>query len=387
MLIYGKQILADYGADVIKIEQRLTGDDTRHWRHKGESAKWTTPSPISFYFTAVNRNKRSLTLDLRKPAAREILYDLAKTSDVFMQNFIPGKAEELGLGYEDLARVNPRIIYASISGYGAEGPYARRAGYDAIAAAEGGLMHITGEAGGTPIRPGLGMVDMATGLYTHGAIIAALRARDITGKGQNVDASLFETMLSLLTNVGSTWLNMGIEGQRYGAAHPSIVPYNTFKTKDGYFALGANNEKQWKILCERIGRMDLYEDPRFKTNPLRVENREVVDSVMNKITSTKTNAEWLELLDGSGLACGPVNSIQNAFKHPQAQARGMVQAKDTDTLGGQPLNMIGPAVKFSETKAAVRERAPLLGEHTIEVLQEIGRSERDIQQLQSEEVI
>lgn len=372
---------------MIKIEQRGIGDDTRHWRSKGESAKWKTQSAISFYFCAVNRNKRSLTLDLRKPAARHILYDLAKTSDVFVQNFIPGKAEELGLGYEQLSAVNPRIVYASISGYGASGPYARRAGYDAIAAAEGGLMHITGEAGGTPIRPGLGMVDMSTGLYAHGAIIAALRARDITGRGQNVDASLFETMLSLLTNVGSTWLNMNVEGRRYGAAHPSIVPYNTYKTKDGYFALGANNEKQWKVLCERINRMDLHEDPRFKTNPLRVENRDVVDSVMNEITSTKTNAEWLELLDGSGLACGPVNTIQKAFEHPQSQARAMVQAKPTEELGGQPLNMIGPAVKFSETKATIRERAPLLGEHTVEVLKEIGRNDRDIQELQREEVI
>ena len=372
---------------MIKVEQRGSGDDTRHWRGKGESAKWKTSSPISFYFTAVNRNKRSLTLDLRKAAARQIIYDLAKTSDVFVQNFIPGKPEELGLGYEQLSKVNPRIIYASISGYGASGPYSKRAGYDAIAAAEGGLMHITGETHGTPIRPGLGMVDMSTGLYAHGAILAALRAREITGRGQNIDASLLETMLSLLTNVGSTWLNMGVEGQRFGAAHPSIVPYNTYKTKDGYFALGANNEKQWKVLCERINRMDLYEDPSFKTNPLRVENRTVVDNVMSEITSQKTNAEWLELLDGSGLACGPVNSIQNALEHPQAKARDMVQAKPTDTLGSAPLNMIGPAVKFSETKASIRERAPLLGEHTAEVLREIGRSDLEIQELSRNEVI
>lgn len=227
------QILADYGATVTKIEHPISGDETRSWQAAGEANAWKPDSgPMSFYFAAVNRNKRSLALDLKKPEALEVVYRLASMADVVVENFVPGGAEKLGIGYEELSERNPRLVYASISGYGAEGPYARRAGYDAIAAAEGGLMHITGHPEGAPVRPGLGMTDMSTGLYAHGAIMAALWSREHTGKGQKISASLFETQMALLINVGANWLNLGIEGKRYGAAHPSIVPYNTWRCKD-----------------------------------------------------------------------------------------------------------------------------------------------------------
>ncbi|TID20156.1 CoA-transferase family III [Venturia nashicola] len=304
------QIFADYGADVLKVEQRGIGDDTRHWKLKGEASSWVTDTPISYYFASVNQNKRSITLDLKKQAGLDIF---------------------------------------------------GRAGYDAIAAAEGGLMHITAEAGRAPIRPGLGMEDMSTGLYMHGAILAALRARDQTGLGQNLDAGLFETQISLLINIGVTWLNMGIEGERFGAAHPGIVSYNTFKTKDGYLACGANNEKQWKSLCQRLQRMDLFEDARFKTNPLRVQNGNVLDNIMNETLMAKTNDEWLPVLEGSGLACGPVNNIEKAFAHPQTEARGLVQEWKTEHTVSGMMKLIGPAVKFSETPGQIRRGLHFLG--------------------------
>lgn len=228
---------------------------------------------------------------------------------------------------------------------------------------------------------------MSTGLYMHGAILAALRARDQTGLGQKLDASLFETQISLLINIGATWLNMGIEGQRLGAAHPSIVPYNTFKTKDGYLACGANNEKQWKSLCQRLKMMDLFDDKRFKTNPLRVQNRHVLDKILNETLMKKTNNEWLVVLAGSGLACGPVNSIEKAFAHPQTAAREMVKEWATEHTVSGKLNLIGPAVKFSETPGQIRRGPPLLGEHTDEILYELGFNEAKVQKLRDEQVV
>ncbi|KAK5122942.1 hypothetical protein LTR85_003507 [Meristemomyces frigidus] len=371
------------GADVIKVEQPGQGDETRSWQGKGEAAAWKDGSgPISFYFAAVNRNKRSLTLDLKRPKALEVVKQLVMESDVVVENFVPGGADRLGIGYAELSKLNPRLIYASISGYGAGGPYAKRAGYDAIAAAEGGLMHITGHPDGGPVRPGLGMTDMSTGLYTHGAIMAALYNREKTGRGQNISASLFETQISLLINIGANWLNMGRDGQRFGAAHPSIVPYNTWRCKDGiWLALAANNDRQFRTLCQRIDRTDLSEDDRFKTNALRVEHRPVMDEMLVPIFAAKTSEEWLQTLDGSGLAHGPVNTIQKAFEHPQTAAREMVQPMQWDAVVSGEWKGIGVPVKFSETKGAVRQRPPTLGEHTEDVLADAGYGADDIRSL------
>ncbi|KAK3651402.1 hypothetical protein LTR56_002462 [Elasticomyces elasticus] len=377
------QILADYGADVIKVEQPKQGDETRSWHAKGEAAAWKPDTgPISFYFASVNRNKRSLTLDLKKPEALDIVRKLVKDIDVVIENFVPGGADKLGVGYAELSKINPRLIYASISGYGSSGPYAKRAGYDAIAAAEGGLMHITGHPEGGPVRPGLGMTDMSTGLYTHGAILAALYNREKTGRGQHISASLFETQLSLLINIGANWLNMGVDGKRFGAAHPSIVPYNTWKCKDGiWLAVAANNDRQFRTLCRLIDRLDLPEDSRFVTNAQRVEHRPLMDEIFDSVFASKTSGEWLEVMDGSGLAHGPVNSIQKAFEHPQAEARDMVHPVPWDAVASGEWKGIGPAVKFSETKATIRERPPRLGEHTESVLAEAGYSEDEVDKL------
>jgi succinate---hydroxymethylglutarate CoA-transferase len=382
------QILADYGADVIKVES-LQGDETRSWQGAGEAADWKDSSgPISFYFASINRNKRSITLDLKKPEALEIVYELAKTSDVVLENFVPGTAERLGIGYAKLSEVNPRLVYASLSGYGASGPYSKRAGYDAIAAAEGGLMHVTGHPDGSPVRPGLGMTDMATGLYTHGAIVSALYSRDRTGQGQHISSSLFETQISLLINIGANWLNRGVEGKRYGAAHPSIVPYNTWECKDGHWlAVAANNDRQFRILCERLRCFDLLDDERFATNAQRVENRLLMDDILDAKFKAKSSEEWLKVLDGSGLAFGSVNTIQKAFEHPQTQARDMVQPMEWAAVQSGLWQSIGPPVKFEKTKAAIDSRPPLLGEHTEEILGEIDYSKGKIEDLQQRNIV
>ena len=382
------QILADYGADVIKVES-LQGDETRSWQGAGEAADWKEDSgPISFYFASVNRNKRSITLDLKQPEALEVIYELIKSSDVVLENFVPGSADRLGIGYAKLSEINPRLVYASISGYGGSGPYSKRAGYDAIAAAEGGLMHITGHPDGSPVRPGLGMTDMATGLYTHGAVVAALYSRDRTGLGQHISSSLFETQISLLINIGANWLNRGVEGKRYGAAHPSIVPYNTWECKDGlWLTVAANNDRQFRTLCERLRCFDLLDDERFVTNARRVEHRPLMDEIFDAKFKAKSSEEWLKVLDGSGLAFGSVNTIQKAFEHPQTRARDMIQSMEWEAVQSGLWQSIGPPVKFEKTKAAMVSRPPLLGEHTEQILGEIGYSAEKIEDLHRRSIV
>ncbi|KAM5374838.1 hypothetical protein ACJZ2D_006332 [Fusarium nematophilum] len=382
------QILADYGADVIKVEAVGKGDDTRHWLLPGEKSAWKQDAgPMSTYFSSINRNKRSLTLDLKHPKGKEILISLAKRADVLLENFKPGTMDRLGLGYDRLRGENPRLIYASISGYGATGPYAGRGGYDPIAGAEAGLLHLTGERNGPPVRPGLGMVDMATGLYTHGAIMAALLARTRDGKGQRVDASLFETQVSLLTSVGLSWLNLGIEAERWGCQHPSIAPYDAFQTKDLYLVCGATNDAQFTALCKLVGLGTLATDERFKTNPKRVENREELARLFNAVFRTKTTAEWIDAFAGSNVPFAPINNMKRTFAHPQTEARNMLAQVSLDAAVAGKFHLIGPAVKFSETEAAIRSEPPLLGQHTSEVLSEMGIAADEVESLEQQGVV
>ncbi|KXS96448.1 hypothetical protein AC578_3223 [Pseudocercospora eumusae] len=377
------QILADYGADVIKIEQPKTGDETRVYRIKGELSKWKPEvQPMSFYFASLNRNKRSITLDLKQKAAVEVVHRLVETADVVLENFIPGRGDKLGIGYAELAKINSGLIYCSLSGYGHTGPDSGRAGYDAIATAEGGLQHITGEPKGSPVRPGLGMIDMSTGLFAHGAIMAALRHRDQTGKGQHIDCSLFGTQISMLVNIGANWLNMQHEGQRFGSGHPSMHPVGVWKCKDGmYLTLSITNDRQFKLLCQRLGHPELPDDVGFATNDMRVANRENLDEVLNQILREKSVDEWMQIFEGSGLAVGPVNTIQKAFEHPQTKARDMVQSRLWDAVEAGEWKAIGPAVKFSEIEPEIRRLPPRLGEHTDEVLTEIGYTPEEIEDL------
>ncbi|CAG9996238.1 unnamed protein product, partial [Clonostachys byssicola] len=382
------QILADYGADVIKVEAIGKGDDTRHWMMPGETSKWKkSKGPMSNYFSAVNRNKRSLTLDMKHPEGKKVLTRLAEKADVLVENFKPGTMDRLGLGYEYLKERNPELIYASISGYGTTGPYSNRGGYDPIAGAEAGLLHVTGEHNGQPVRPGIGLVDMATGLYLHGAILAALAARSKNGKGQRVDASLFETQISLLTNVGLAWLNLGIEAQRWGCQHPSIVPYNGFKTKDAFLVCGATNDAQFASLCKVLGVERLLKDERFSTNPKRVTHRDILNPILDNVFETKTTAEWAETFAGTGLAFAPINNMEQAFAHPQAEARDMVAQINLDTTESGHLRLIGPAVKFGTTAASLREPPPSLGQHTAEILHELGIDAAGVKALKEKQVI
>lgn len=385
------QILADYGADVIKVEQPKEGDGTRAWKGKGEAEMWKSDTgPMSFYFAAINRNKRSITLDLKKSEGRQVVHKLVENGDVdiVIENFVPGAADRLGIGYNDLSKVNPKLIYASLSGYGTSGPFAKRAGYDAIAAAEAGFMQVTGHPDAPPIRAGLGMTDMSTGLYLHGAVMGALYSREKTGKGQHISASLFETQISMLISVGVNWLNRSIEGQKYGAAHPSAVPYNAWQCKDGmWLVIAANSEQQYQILCKRTQRPELIEDERFKSNALRIENRKEIDEIIADIICTKTLDEWLSVFEGSGLAFGPVNTIERAFEHPQIDPRGMIRPLDWDAQVSGQWKAIGPAVKFSETKASMRMPPPRLGEHTEEVLRDAGYTADGIDRMREKGVL
>ncbi|KAJ5729529.1 uncharacterized protein N7483_004037 [Penicillium malachiteum] len=336
------QILADYGADVLKIENPKGGDDTRLWRTAAEKKIWkSTQKDISAYFCTINRNKRSMTLNLKQQTGCDVLFRLVKEADVVVDNFVPGKMDELGIGYESLRKFNPLIIHASVSGYGASGPYAKRAGYDAIVAAEAGMLHITGERDGQPTRPGLGMTDMSTGLYLHGAIMAALFSREKTGKGQKIDASLFETQVALLSNVAMSWLNAGEVAQRWGTAHPSIVPYQAFKTKDSYLVFGATNNRQFQVLCKLLGRTDLATDARFADNNSRLKNRKELTATLSEILISKPTTEWMRRLEGSGMPYGPINSIDSVFSHPQTAARRMVQTLPFDALSCGELKLLG----------------------------------------------
>lgn len=382
------QILGDYGADIIKIEDVHRGDDTRYWKVKGEDAAWKDGiGPMSNYFAAVNRNKRSMRLDLKQERGREIFLKLIETADVVVENMRPGAMHRLKIDYDILAKVNPRLIYASVSGYGPSGPYKNRAGYDMIAGAEAGLLHLTGERGGPPVRPGLGLTDMSTGLMTHGAIMGALYARERTGRGQRIDASLFETQIALLTNVAMAWLNMGQEAERWGTQHPSVVPYDAFKTKDLYFVCGATNDKQFGILCDKLGLDDLPNDDRFKTNADRVTNRETLFPLLNAAFAAKTTADWDKAFEGSGMPYGAINTMEKVFAHPQTHARNMIQNLDFEEATSGKLSIIGPAVKFSDTMPSVRRKPPLHGQHTREILKEIGMTDQQLGILASSKTI
>ncbi|RMJ28081.1 CoA-transferase family III [Aspergillus sp. HF37] len=382
------QILADYGADVLKVENPKGGDDTRLWRTKTEDRIWKpSEHDASAYFCAVNRNKRSITLNLKHDRARDLVFRLVKWADVVVDNFIPGKMEELGFGYEAMRQVNPSIIHASVTGYGAQGPYAQRAGYDVIAAAEAGLLHITGEPNGPPAKPGLGLTDMCTGLYLHGAILAALYSRQQTGRGQKIDTSLFETQISLLTNVAMSWLNNGESASRWGTGHPSIVPYQAFQTKDSYLVLGAVNNRQFANLCQLLGQPDLVNDDRFASNNSRIANRAALQEILENFFKKKTTDDWLADLEGSGMPYGPINNMEQVFSHPQAQARDMVRTIPHQAAQAEEIKVLGAPVKFSDTSPQIRRPPPGLGEHTYATLEEIGLSKEEIEELRAGNVV
>ncbi|XP_064276290.1 succinate--hydroxymethylglutarate CoA-transferase isoform X2 [Passer domesticus] len=426
--------LGDLGAEVIKVERPGAGDDTRAW---GPPFAGTE----SVYFLSVNRNKKSIAINMKDSKGVKLIKELAAASDVFVENFVPGKLAEMGLGYEDIKKIAPHIVYCSITGYGQTGPMVQRGGYDSIAAAVSGLMHITGHEDGEPVRPGVAMTDLATGLYTYGAVMAGLLQRYKTGKGLHIDCNLLSTQVACLTHVAANYLNCKIEAKRWGTAHGSIVPYQAFKTKDGYIVVGAGNDHQFVTVCKILNLPEVSKDSRYKTNTLRVQNRKELIDILSTRFSEKATTEWLQLFEGSGVPYGPINNMQQVFSDPQVLEGSiyiiqklpyLLQAEKTqfsqpffieevlqpsNHLGDPPLDLLqqvhvrpvlgspkldlalqvlhnglvmemnhptagkiavpGPGVRYSEFVVSHPKPPPLVGQHTVEILKSMLGYEDD----------
>jgi formyl-CoA transferase len=376
---YCSMFLGDLGAEVVKVEQPGAGDDTRGWGPPfagGESA----------YYLSINRNKQSLTLDLKSKRAVELLRQLVKAADVIIENFRPGTMERLGLGEKELRELNPRLIYASLTGFGADGPMSDWPGYDLIVQAWGGLMSVTGTPDGEPVKVGVAIVDLVAGLMLGKAITAALFAREKIGVGQRIDTSLLEAEVASLINVGSNYLVGGKVPTRWGNAHPNIVPYQNFQTADGYLVIGVASEVIWKRFCEAIGQSDLIDDPRFAENSKRVENRSALIALLSEMFLERPNNTWFTLLTDAEVPCAPVQTIDQVFQAPQVLQRDMLIEVDHPTAG--KVRMAGIPVKFSVTPATVRMPPPLLGEHNDAILRTwLGMSADSIDELKKEKVI
>jgi formyl-CoA transferase len=370
---YCTMFLGDLGAEVVKVEQPGVGDDTRGWGPPftgGESA----------YFLCVNRNKKSVTIDLKSKEGVALLRRLAERADVLIENFRPGTMERLGLGEKELRAINPKLIYASLSGFGANGPMSDAPGYDLIVQAWGGLMSITGTADGEPSKVGVAIIDLVAGLMLGKSIAAALFAREKLGVGQKIDTSLLEAEVACLINVGSNYLVEGSIPRRWGNAHPSIVPYQSFKTADGYLVIGVASEGIWRRFCQAIGRAEWADDPRFEKNSNRVENRSLLIGLLGEIFLGRSTDEWLKLLNSAEVPCAPVQTVDQVFKAPQVLHREMLVQVEHPTAG--TVRMAGIPVKFSATPASVRLPPPLLGQHTEEVLASwLGMGSEEINEL------
>jgi len=379
-------MLGDLGADVIKVERPGSGDESRGWGPPFVGEPYGPYPGESAYFLAGNRNKRSITVDLKAPKGQEIIRRLATMCDVLVENFRTGTLDEMGLGFNDLHAISPRLVYCSISGYGRTGPYADRPGYDFVIQAEGGFMGITGPEEGPPSRVGVPIIDITAGMFAATAILAALRSRDATGKGQLIDLSLLETQVALLTNVASNYLVGGEPPRRLGNAHPNITPYEAFPARDRWFALAAANERQWAVLCTTIGQPKLKDDPRFANNNARVANRSALRQVLDAAFKARDADEWLAEFRQAGLPCGPINTIPEVFVHPQAKARDLAIEAEHPSAGR--VRFPGFPYKLSETPAEVRLPPPMLGQHTEEVLSEVlGYSPEDVAVLREQRVI
>ncbi|CAN7941139.1 unnamed protein product, partial [Ixodes pacificus] len=371
---YCTMILGDLGAEVIKIEKPFVGDETRNWGPPFIADQ-------SCYFLSVNRNKKSVAIDLKKPEGASLVRKLATSCDVFMDNYLPGKLDTLGLGYEDIKAVAPQIVYCSVTGFSPRGPYGHRAGYDVVAASMGGLMHITGPANGEPCKVGVAITDICTGLYAHGAVMAALLQRQTTGKGQWINCNLLSTQVACLANIASNYLNAGKEATRQGTGHESIVPCAAFETLDGHLTIAVASEKQFQAMCRVMSLPQVAFDTRFKDNASRVKHREALMDILNRAFKSKRTREWLTLFEGSEIPYGPIQNMQQVFQDPQASGREMVVRLPHKTAG--EVSVVGPALEFGAAINAVRSPPPLLGEHTDQVLsdflgaQEIARLRAD----------
>lgn len=372
---FASMILADLGADVIKVESVQAGDDTRHWGppFQGEDAA---------YFHAVNRNKRSLAIDLKSSGGREIALKLADSADVVLENFRPGAADRLGLGYPDLSARNPRVVYGSISGYGHTGPLRDRPGYDAIAQAMSGIMSVTGQADAPPARFGVAAADLGAGMWVTIGVLAALSAREHSGRGQHIDVSLLDGEVSWLTYVAQGYFASGATPARYGSAHPNIVPYQGFPTGDGDIMIAVGNDRLWRRFTEVVGLEDLTDLPQFATNPARVAHRDELLPLIERALKARSAQEWSELLTEAGVPVGPIHTVPQALEHPQVLARDMVVDLPHATQGS--VRALGSPLKLSGTPTSLRQASPALGQHTVEVLRGLGLSAEQIEDLRAQ---
>jgi formyl-CoA transferase len=384
------QNLADLGADVIKIERPGCGDDTRAWgppyardadgRDTGEAA----------YYLSANRGKRSVTVDIATPEGQELIRDLARHADVVLENYKVGQLKRYGLDYDSLKAVKPDLVYCSITGFGQDGPYAHRAGYDFLIQGMGGLMSVTGERdelpGGGPQKAGVALTDLMTGMYATIAVLAALTHRDRTGEGQYIDMALLDTQVAMLANVGSNYLNSGKAPKRWGNAHANIVPYQTFACADGHIIVAAGNDGQYQKFVEAGGRPELATDPRFATNPQRVANRDVLVPLLAEMVATRGRDEWIAALEAVGVPCGPINDVGEVFATEQVQARGMAVELPHPSAG--KVTLVRSPMKMSATPATSDKAPPLLGQHTDEVLRNVlSRSGDEIAALRARGVV
>ncbi len=359
-------LLADLGADVIKVEHLARGDDTRAWGPpwlgEGDDAQ-------SAYFLSVNRNKRSLTLDIKTPGGQDLARRLAAKSHVVVENFKAGQMASFGLSYDDLRAINPALVYCSITGFGQTGPYRDRPGYDYVIQAMSGLMSITGPEDGPPYKVGVAISDVFAGLFAATSILAAVRHSERTGQGQSIDVALLDAQIAALVNVASNFLVSGQTPPRFGNQHPNIVPYQTFSASDGEFVVAVGNDGQFARLCAVIGRPDLRDDPRCATNPARVEHRAWLIPLLQAVFARRPAAEWVDRLLAAGIPAGPINTIPAALGDPHVAARGLVH--EIDLQAGEVLRLIGPPVRMAPDAAEVRTPPPRLGEHTDEVLRDV----------------
>ena len=373
---WSTQILADFGADVVKVEAPGRGDDTRAW---GSPIPALDPSqPVageSAYYLSTNRNKRSLAIDLADLKGADLIRKLAAEADIVVENFKVGGLKRYGLDYQTLSAINPRLIYCSITGFGQDGPYADRPGYDFVAQAMGGMMSITGEADGPPIKTGVAVADLSTGLYATISILMALRHAEQTGQGQHIDCSLLDTQLAMLANQGSSYLVSGQSPSRMGNSHPTVVPYQVFDAADGPMVVAVGNDGQFKILCKVLGVPDLSTDPRFVTNVDRMANREALEAILQDLIGRRRGAELITALTDAGAPAGPVNSVKQALDDPFVEARQAVH--HFTRQDGYHIPTIAYPAKLSRTPAAYDRAPPRLGEHTDEVLRDwLGMDDR-----------
>jgi crotonobetainyl-CoA:carnitine CoA-transferase CaiB-like acyl-CoA transferase len=383
---WASQMLADFGAEVIKVERPGSGDDTRAWGPPYMPDANGKATSEAAYFHSANRGKQSVCIDIAQPRGQDLIRDLVSHCDVFIENFKVGGLCKYGLDYDGLKAINPGLVYCSITGFGQDGPYAQRAGYDFMIQAMGGMMAVTGEADGQPLKTGVALADVITGLYSANAIQAALLHRQATGQGQYIDMALLDVQVAALANQALNYLASGNNPVRYGNAHPNIVPYQAFQTSDSHIILAVGNDAQFERFCEIADRPDLAADERFRNNSGRVSNREILLPQVIDIMRLRSSADWLELLNARGIPCGPINNLDEVFADPQVRHRGLQIELDHPTAGSVP--GVANPIRFSQTPIEFERAPPLLGQHTRAVLQRLlGLDDGALDELQVQEVI